>query len=146
MKMNLKRKKYYTIGISHVAILHITTKPNINWSIKDTPLSYGTTIIYMRKGSASLIMNNNETNNNGNDNDIPTHSTSYLSLNGNVISLKAGVNGSEYLLLTGEPINEPTKAHGSILMNTDYGIDLAYNDYNSGKMGRPWDHGLTDNE
>jgi redox-sensitive bicupin YhaK (pirin superfamily) len=90
--------------------------------------------------------NNDHENGNNNDNDIPTHSTAYLTPNGDEISFTSGIDGSDFLLLTGEPINEPIEARGSMVMNTNYGIDVAYNDYNSGKMGRPWDHSLTDDE
>lgn len=40
-----------------------------------------------------------------------------------------------FLVLSGEPINEPIVAHGPFLMNTDEEIQNAINDYYAGKFG-----------
>jgi hypothetical protein len=54
--------------------------------------------------------------------------------------------GGDFLLLAGEPLNEPVAAQGSMVMNTYDEINVAYSDYQVGKMGVPWDHKLSDEE
>ena len=122
---------------SPMTILHVSLKPNAEWSMVDIPQSFRNGIIYTRKGTVTL---SNE------ENEIEPHYTAYLTPHGNELNLKAGEDGGDFLLLIGEPINEPIQARGSMVMNTIDGIDQAYNDYANGLMGRPWDHDLTDEE
>ena len=44
-------------------------------------------------------------------------------------------NGGRFLLLAGDPINEPIARHGPFVMNTDDEIQTAIRDYQSGRMG-----------
>lgn len=53
---------------------------------------------------------------------------------GTKITLKA-ITNCTFLVLSGEPINEPIAAHGPFLMNTDKEIQEAIDDYYSGKFG-----------
>ena len=41
-----------------------------------------------------------------------------------------------YLILSGEPLNEPIARHGPFVANTEGDIKLAMLDYQNGKMGR----------
>jgi redox-sensitive bicupin YhaK (pirin superfamily) len=130
---------------SAMSILHVTMKPNTTWSMKDIPASYRTALIYMRQGSVHIAAKGNG----GKDNDenyIPTHNTAYLTQYGNEITTFAGKDGGDFLVLIGEPLNEPIQARGSMVMNTFDEIDEAYNDYSKGRMGIPWDHKLSDEE
>lgn len=46
------------------------------------------------------------------------------------------VSDSIFLVMGGEPINEPVASHGPFLMNTEEEIKQAYEDYKAGKFGR----------
>ena len=136
---------------SSMSILHVTIKPNASWSMRDIPSSYRTAIIYMRKGSIRISPSSSQERVGAEDNDIhsneiPAHHTAYLTPYGDEIAAKAGEDGGDFLLLTGEPINEPMQARGSMVMNTFDEIDQAYNDYSRGLMGTPWDQDLSDDE
>lgn len=47
------------------------------------------------------------------------------------------INGSEVLLLGGQPLNEPVYSYGPFVMNTKEEIQKCIANYNSGKMGNP---------
>jgi len=119
---------------SPMSILHVSMEANTSWSM-NIPASFRTAVIYTRQGTLNLS-----------GEDIPSHHTAYLSPYGNTLKIKAGVDGGDFILLAGEPINEPVQARGSMVMNTIDEIDEAYNDYGRGLMGRPWDHNLKDDE
>ena len=55
--------------------------------------------------------------------------------NGETIIVEAAED-SIYLLLSGEPINEPIAAYGPFLMNTHEELEQAIKDVNSGKFGK----------
>jgi redox-sensitive bicupin YhaK (pirin superfamily) len=54
--------------------------------------------------------------------------------NGEFIRVEA-VNDSTFLVMSGEPINEPMASHGPFLMNTEQEIRQAYDDFRKGKFG-----------
>lgn len=53
---------------------------------------------------------------------------------GESIEIK-GLEATRFIVLSGEPINEPVKMHGPFVMNTQLEIQEAYNDFHEGKMG-----------
>jgi redox-sensitive bicupin YhaK (pirin superfamily) len=120
---------------SAVNILHVTISKNATWS-HSLPTSYTTAILYMRQGSAYVGSTR-----------IPPHYTAYLGQSSDLISVRTSTTESaDFLFLAGEPLKEPVVAQGSMVMNTDMEIYQAYRDYQSGKMGVPWDHRLSDDE
>jgi hypothetical protein len=71
----------------------------------------------------------------------------YLEPVGDLLEIKAdGKEGVDFMLLAGAPLNEPIAAQGSMVMNSPDQINKAYEDYQRGYMGTPWDHKLTNEE
>ena len=62
---------------------------------------------------------------------LATQSAGVLST-GDLVELKAGVQGSAFLLLAGRPLKEPIVQHGPFVMNTRAEIEQAIADYNNG--------------
>jgi quercetin 2,3-dioxygenase len=57
-----------------------------------------------------------------------------LSRNGDGVHVEAGAD-AHFVVLTGEPIDEPVFGYGPFVMNTEEEIRQAIRDYQSGKMG-----------
>lgn len=55
---------------------------------------------------------------------------------GDTVSLQAGEQGAEFLLIAGKPMNEAVARHGPFVMNTQEEIEQAIADYNSGSLVR----------
>lgn len=133
---------------SPMSILHVRIKPMASsstpciWTM-DLPRSFQTAIVYMRTGSATILSGSDGAKRD----EIPTHHTATLSSSGGTICMEAhDTDGADFLLLAGEPIREVVEARGSMVMTTPGEIQAAYQDYENGMMGRPWDHQLTDDE
>lgn len=52
------------------------------------------------------------------------------------MSITAGPNGCDVLLLSGEPLLEPIARYGPFVMNTREEIIQAFDDYEAGRLGR----------
>ena len=120
--------------LSPMSILHVQIEPKGSWQVT-LPDSFKTGILYMRTGSASCSSQ-----------EIDAHYTATLTPNGDTFQLTAGEDGADFMLLVGEPLYEPVQAQGSMVMNDPEEINVAYDDYQRGLMGRPWEHTLTDEE
>lgn len=120
---------------SNLSIFHVQMDPGTTWS-HALPQSYKNAILYMRQGSIHIGTKR-----------IPPHYTAYLESHGTDLTVTAGDNQeADFLLLCGEPIEEPVAARGSMVMNYDSQIEIAYDDYQKAKMGRPWSENLGDEE
>lgn len=127
-----------SMNIFHVKLLGANVNDNDTiWNYDNIPINHQTVIIYVRKGS--IIIQNTL---------ISTHHTAFLTTTGTNLAITNANDRDEadFLLLSGEQLNEPIANQGSMVMNTDYEIQQAYNDYSLGKMGAPWDHTLSDDE
>lgn len=51
------------------------------------------------------------------------------------VSAASGVAGGRFLLLAGEPLNEPVARYGPFVMNTQDELVAAFDDFQSGEMG-----------
>jgi redox-sensitive bicupin YhaK (pirin superfamily) len=52
------------------------------------------------------------------------------------VSVTAGSTESRFLILSGEPLNEPVVGYGPFVMNTEQEIHQAIRDFNAGQFGR----------
>ncbi|HTB05997.1 MAG TPA: pirin-like C-terminal cupin domain-containing protein, partial [Bacteroidia bacterium] len=66
--------------------------------------------------------------------DAPTDNFVLFKNDGETITIEA-LEDSIFLVLSGEPINEPIVPYGPFLMNTKEEILQAYDDLNKGKFG-----------
>lgn len=80
-------------------------------------------IIYITRGNAEI-----------NGITVDNAKLSLMSSKGTEIEIKTN-SGTEYLLLSGEPINEPVVQYGPFVMNNMGEIKQAYLDYRNGIMG-----------
>lgn len=120
---------------SDVSIFHVTLAPGSrstwNYSL---PQTHRTALLYLRQGS--LIIDGEH---------IGPHNTVYFDYFGNELMIESE-KGADFLFLSGEPLNEPVAAQGSMVMNSGREISQAYADYQAGKMGAPWNEKLTNDE
>jgi redox-sensitive bicupin YhaK (pirin superfamily) len=140
-----------------VSIFHVTCQPGAIWEFT-LPITTSTTttttkkkepytcILYLRKGSLQVPKDSS-----GDSPAIvvPVHHTAYFEPIGSSATIRIqadGTTGVDFMLLAGRPLQEPMAAQGSMVMNTADEINVAYRDYQLGRMGRPWDHKLSDQE
>lgn len=112
-----------------LAVLHVQMEANAQWKWpEDLMEPMATNVIYVRRGS---LVN------------VPVHSTACFN---DLKLLEAGHEGADILVMSGDPIREPSVVQGSFVLNSSWQIQEAYQDYQAGKFGKPWDHRLTDDE
>jgi redox-sensitive bicupin YhaK (pirin superfamily) len=58
-----------------------------------------------------------------------------FSREGEAVTIEAN-NDASFLLLSGEPLNEPVAGHGPFVMNSEHEIIEAIDDFNSGRFGK----------
>jgi quercetin 2,3-dioxygenase len=66
--------------------------------------------------------------------EVEKYNLAIFSESGKEVKIDA-IENSRFLLLSGEPINEPMVSHGPFVMNSNVEIHQAILDYQSGKMG-----------
>ena len=87
------------------------------------PAEYSTAILAIE---GSGLMNGSET--------LPTDNLAVLGNDGDLFTIKA-LEDSTFLVMSGEPLNEPIASYGPFLMNTQAEIAQAIDDYQRGKFG-----------
>lgn len=98
------------------------------------PTGHATCILYLRTGTVTV-----------DGQDISAHNTIFFQSSGAHLVVESQ-EGADFMFLSGEPLNEPVAAQGSMVMNSGNGINQAYSDYQAGMMGAPWEHTLSDEE
>jgi redox-sensitive bicupin YhaK (pirin superfamily) len=119
--------------LSDISLFHVKMSPGSTW-IYEIPELFRTAVMYVRTGSCFVGGKR-----------LPTHYTGYLGSSGTRLEVTTQ-DGADFLLMAGEPLNEPVMAQGSMVMNTPEEINMAYSDYQALRMGAPWDHTLSDEE
>lgn len=104
-----------------------------NQTVEFTTVEGHTTIIFCRTGS--VILNPSDSMTAASSSGLKPAQIGILSRIGNKISLASGMEGSHFMVLDGEPINESIAARGPFVMNTDAELRQAANDYQNGLMG-----------
>lgn len=66
---------------------------------------------------------------------IEAHNTVAFNTIGDGVSVQAGKEGANFVLISGKPIGEPVAQHGPFVMNTEAEILEAFDDYHNGKNG-----------
>ena len=104
-----------------------------NQTVEFATVEGHTTIIFCRTGS--VILNPTGSSTAGSSSALKPAQIGILSRTGDKISLASGTEGSHFMVLDGQPINEPIAARGPFVMNTDAELRQAVNDYQNGLMG-----------
>ena len=113
---------------SHLAIWHIQLEPGATWTLPPADAGVGRSL-YAFRGPVRL----------GGRDVTPGHGARLRPEA--ALSLEAGPEGAELLLLQGRPIAEPVAQHGPFVMNTQAELQQAYADYRrTGFGGWPWPH------
>lgn len=94
--------------------LDLTLEPGKTWSITTNPDE--TVFIYIILGDLSCEPNEPR---------LKAHQA-VLFTKGNQITFEAGPDGTRFVLLSGAPLKEPVAWSGSIVMNTEEELELAY--------------------
>ncbi len=110
-----------------VAIWHLAVEPGATWDLPpaDGPDTIRT--LYVFEGSLQI-----------GDHDLAA-STGAVLRSDEPVTVTAGADGAEALVLQGRPIGEPVAQYGPFVMNDDAGIEQAFADYReTGFGGWPW--------
>ena len=119
-------------AMAPVTVLHVSLdKEGAKWTFD---CAFETILIYVRSGA---LTDGTEA--------IPVHHSAYLNPSG-ITELTATTTKTQFLVLAADPLREPMVASGSMVMTKQPEIDQAYQDYQAGMFGIPWDHKLTDKE
>ena len=118
------------VASTHTPINLWDVKLNPNKTVEFTTVEGHTSIIFCRTGAVTI----NPESSSSSSPVLPAQ-IAVLTRNGNKISLASGPEGTHFMVLDGEPINEPIAARGPFVMNTDAELRQAASDYNNGLMG-----------
>jgi len=110
-----------------IYFLHFTIQPG-GAVVQDVPAGYNA-LVYMISGSVHL----------GSDGKTAREGQMAQLGDGDSVRLAVANDATapaEFLLLAGQPLNEPVARYGPFVMNTRAEIEQAFRDYQSGRMGR----------
>jgi len=119
------KSKVYTRTPTHY--LHFYMQPN---AVLNQPIPEGwNTFLYTIEGKIRVGADDKD------NTFIEPHHTVTLTTKGTGVSILAGKEGGEFVLLSGKPIGEPIVQYGPFVMTTQKEIMQAMTDYQSGKNG-----------
>ncbi len=108
------------------------TRMNV-WDVRLNPGSRAT--LHVRDGDTAAVFVLKGRAKVANGEEVGEATLAVLERKGDSFEVEA-LEDSTLLLLSGEPIDEPIVGYGPFVMNSEPEIVQAFNDYNSGKMGR----------
>jgi redox-sensitive bicupin YhaK (pirin superfamily) len=111
-----------------VAIWHVRLDPEASWELPPAAGPETVRVLYVFEGDTLRVADVDVANDTGVvlQHDVP-------------VTLTAGTQAVEALLLQGRPIGEPVAQYGPFVMNTDAEIDQAMSDYRATQFGGwPW--------
>lgn len=103
--------------------LDVTMQPNAVLKDLAIPSSYNA-FMYVFEGSVKVADHDENAR----------HGSCVVLTEGDAISAVAGSQGARFVIIAGEPLNEPVVQHGPFVMNTREEIMQAFRDYNAGKF------------
>jgi redox-sensitive bicupin YhaK (pirin superfamily) len=110
-----------------VAIWHIEMEPDAQWTLPPATGPDTVRVLYGFEGSLRIGAH-----------DITAPTGARVRVDENV-TITAGPNGAEVLVLQGRPIGERVVQHGPFVMNNEAGIEQAFADYRATQFGGwPW--------
>ncbi len=114
---------------SDVAIWNLRLEPGAAWELPSAAGPETVRTIYVYEGGLTI----------GDEHKVVAHTGAVLRPDV-AVSLRAGDDGAEVLMLQGVPIGEPVAQHGPFVMNDQAGIIQAFEDYQrTGFGGWPFD-------
>jgi redox-sensitive bicupin YhaK (pirin superfamily) len=142
-------------------VLHVSMDAGSTWSFP-LPATHNL-FLYIKKGPLDVLTSPGakKAEGNGNGGDVPprfarinTHETVFFKQGGDFLQVhspaatgKGGKEeGADFLLLSGEPLREPVTASGPFVLNDAEQVQMAYNRYQMGAFGVPWEHTMNDEE
>lgn len=109
-----------------------------NTEFEQTLAAEHNAFIYVIEGEIQVqnIENNTDSRANNDKNKVSAKNLAVLS-KGHQVTVASGTNGARFLLIAGQPLNEPVARMGPFVMNTEAELHQAVNDFHSGKFGQP---------
>ncbi len=110
-----------------IYFLHFTIQPG-GQVVQDIPAGYNA-LVYLISGSVRI----------GEENKTAREGQLVRLGDGDTVQLTVADDAgapADFLLLAGQPLNEPVARYGPFVMNTRAEIEQAFRDYQSGRMGR----------
>ena len=123
----------------------VVSSTSVCWELP-LPASF-TCLIYVRHGAIAV-----PTTGFGDSDSrthLKTHSLSYLERNKLYDGLRLellGADDADIMIFAGEPIDAPVASSGTFVMNSNAELEEAFNDYQRGAFGIPWDYSLSDQD
>ena len=101
-----------------------------NQTVEFSTVEGHTTIIFCRTGSIKVNPSSKSASS-----PIKSAQIAILTREGDKISVASLEEGANFMVLDGQPINEPIAARGPFVMNTEAELRQAVSDYQNGLMG-----------
>jgi quercetin 2,3-dioxygenase len=113
---------------SDIAIWHVHLSPNAEWALPPAASKDTNRVLYVFDGGSLRVA----------DTDLPVDTGAVLQSDAQV-TLTAGAEPVDALVLQGRPIGEPIARYGPFVMNTREEIAQAFDDYRATQFGGwPW--------